>query len=58
MPWAGFLLRLAGMQSFKSFVALLCAPVLLTATVTAAEKVKDAPAVSKKPSLTYYYFDG
>lgn len=46
------------MPNLKLFVALLCAPLLLAATVTAAEKDKDAPAASKKPSLTYYYFDG
>ena len=46
------------MQTIRILVALLCAPILFASSLTADEKDKKAPAETKKPSLTYYYFDG
>ncbi|MFT4640853.1 MAG: hypothetical protein ACI8T1_004186 [Verrucomicrobiales bacterium] len=46
------------MSSLKWIFVLLCAPFLLVASITAAEVDKEAQVETKKPSLTYYYFDG
>lgn len=49
------------MQSLKMIMTMLCVPFLLaTASLNAAdvEAQANAEVESKKPSLTYYYFDG
>ncbi|MFT4546615.1 MAG: hypothetical protein ACI8XO_003260 [Verrucomicrobiales bacterium] len=46
------------MKSFKLLAALLLAPLLFALTANADDKDKNEEVKSKKPSLTYYYFDG
>ena len=44
------------MNRFTFIAALVGVPVVLLTSLSADEK--KAPAETKKPSLSYYYFDG
>ncbi|MDB4808754.1 hypothetical protein OAG85_02375 [Verrucomicrobiales bacterium] len=44
------------MNRFRLLAALLCLPIFLLTSLSANEK--KAAVQSKKPSLSYYYFDG